>query len=344
MKSVLSRRHVWKIALVLLVPLALYAYIAERNSWRPKTMVLDALVGNIQFSPDGRTLIVEDQNDEFREDLILCDVASGTMSARIPMAEYSCFIENGKYMAAFCSSERFEPQEQRVKIFSVPDAKVAMSGPKNFIPVGVLADESTLIGLMVSNGIEDANVVNNAKVVDNAKLFRWNWRTDRAPQLHLRLPKAPQNKPWILPDKATLTDGDHFWDLATGKLRFQIRRDADITSRSFGVPHANTASLIAYLGDEKVKIWNYKTGKLQYSVAFDVTSGLMLSPDNSTLVGAIGRNGEIKLQDIHSGQLLRQLEISTDNDFYRLAFSPDGRTLAAAPDGGEGIVKLWRVK
>lgn len=328
----------WKFGLLLLVPVALYFYIAERNSWRPKTLVLGIFPRDIQFSPDNRTLIVEDQSSEFRDDLILCDARSATPRGHIEMAEYPCFVDAGKYVAAFCSSERFEPREQRVKIFSVPDAKMAMSGPKNFIPVGVLADESTLIGFMATGEF------------DSNKLFQWNWRADKAPRFYRRLPKTSLNMPWLLPDKATLTDGAHFWDLATGKLRFEIKRSADIPPPRFRTPGSASASLMAFLEGEdkavKVQVWNYKTGKRQSSVTLlsGPFSGLVLSPDNTMLAGAPGEMGsksEVRLWDIKDGQTLRQLKVPQD-DTYRLAFSPDSRTLAAI--GSEGTIHLWRIK
>lgn len=331
----MKTKRFWKFALLLLVPLALYFYIAERNSWRPKKIELGIFPRSLLFSPDSRTLVVEDASDEFRDDLVLCDVASASRKGSIEKAESECFLEKGTYLAAFCSSERFEPKEQRVKIFSVKDAKEVASGPQNFLPVGVLADDSTLIGLISTKG--------------TGALYRWNWRTDSTPQLYLRFPKVPENTPWLLPDKVTLSDGNHFWDLSTGKQRFQIWRDGEVVISSSHSLHIPSASHLAFLeGDEKsntVRIWNYKTGKLESSMPYGQASyglsGLQLSPDNSTMAVANGDAGRIELISIPNGQVLRQLQVPK-SDRYRLQFSPDGRTLASVSD--EGDVLLCRVK
>ena len=60
------KRRLWKFALVLLVPLALYAYIAERNSWRPKTLLsTTGAISLLKFSQDGSYLAVEQDSEVF---------------------------------------------------------------------------------------------------------------------------------------------------------------------------------------------------------------------------------------------------------------------------------------
>jgi hypothetical protein len=54
------------------------------------------------------------------------------------IGERAPFIEKGKYIAAFWSSEAEPyPTEHRVKIFSATDGKLVTSGPKMFVPLGV---------------------------------------------------------------------------------------------------------------------------------------------------------------------------------------------------------------
>lgn len=315
----MKRQRFWKLILllaVLLLPLVLFAQIRERNSWRPRTiatMVVEP--GKFQFSPDGHTLVFYDDG------LYICDVASATQRMRIETGSYFCFIENGKYLAA--------PLGENVKVFSVWDGKTIVSGPKGFTPQGVLADESTLVGGMYADG--------------NRKLYRWNWRSNDAPRVLLHLPKLPEGPLRLLPDKATLTDGEHFWDL-TGKLRFKIPHDARIANQI-----NNPSSFIAFSDGKKVQIWNYKTGKLHGSVALAPASGaiisLKVSPDG-TMLAELARTtagtAHVNLWDIPGGRLLRQIEVPQSNSGkYVMALSPDGCTLAVIIAGS---VKLWRIK
>lgn len=65
------RQRFWKRALLVAVPLALFALVAWRHSWRPRIIIEERRVGNpayVRFSPDGRYLAVStySANDEFR--------------------------------------------------------------------------------------------------------------------------------------------------------------------------------------------------------------------------------------------------------------------------------------
>ncbi len=311
------KRRPWKFALLLLVPLALYFYIAERNSWRPKTIRIysfDPVF--LEFSPDGRTLIFGD-GGEFN--IYVCDVALRSQRVILEDAYAHCFIENGKYLAAVVS----ESNESRVKIFSMPDGAEIASGPKNFRPIGTLADESTIIG----------HIPNEANY---CTLYRWNWHFDSKPQPYKRLTQQPTRRLRILADKTTLTDGEQFWDLATGKLRFKnnssLRYEFDNASRFM-------TSLTA---DRKtVQIWNCKTGKKQKSMPFNsLIRFAKVSPDG-TLLAESSMKPQVNLWDVQSGKVVRQLDWSQGHN-YSEAFSCDGRTFAIADQ--QAIIHLWRIK
>ena len=322
MKHPMKRRRFWKIALMLVVPLALLAMIAfviERNSWRPRTIVTWAAEPErFQFSPDGRTLIF------VADGLYICDVASLTQRMQLDL-HGGFFLENGGYLVASSGDG--------VEILSVWDGKSIASAPKDFEPVGVLADESTLIGWMSDESVDARQ-----------KLFRWNWRSDRPPRFSVRLSAEPNGPIRLLADKATLSDGKHFWDLATGKLRFQLETGYEARFQLI-----NPSSFMVFREGNKVRILDYRTGQVHASMAVASSKSnnleFKVSPDG-TMLAKFNRWGagkpQISLLDIPSGRLLRKIEvpISTSND-YRLAFSPDGRTLGVAI---AGAVKLWRIK
>lgn len=276
--------------------------------------------------PDSRTLVMNDDG------VYIFNVASGTRPINLATATSAyCFIENGKYLAVTYYEKGSGFDEGGIKIVSVADGKIIASGPKGFIPMGVLADESTVLGGM------------STAVEGNRKLFAWNWRSDSSPRLFLRLPKVPQSPLQMMPDKATLTDGKHFWDLK-GKLRFKIPQDADIRSQII-----NPSNFIALSDNKKAQIWNSQTGKVQGSVAIGSSYGdrtsFKVSPDGTMLARLIlpwKGTPHVKLWDIAGGKLLRRIEVpfSTSN-VYVFVFSPDGRTLAVAI---AGKVLLWRIK
>lgn len=312
-----------------LVLLLLFVYVRERNSWRPRTMSPSpAEPRRIQFSSNSSTVVLHD------DVVYIYDVKSGKMPIYTNTFPSSyCFIENGKYLAVPLEAGGTKAGE-RVNILSVWNGKSIASGPKEFLPVGVLADESTIIGRIATS-----DEYNN--------LYRWNWRSDRAPRLFLRLPEFAGGHLEILSDKATLTDGKHFWDL-TGKLRFKTPQDADIRNQLY-----NPSRFMA-LSDEKnngkkVQIWNYQTGKVQASVALASSAHqrgtFKVSPDG-TMLAELARtrrsNRHLNLWDIPSGRLLRQMEVplSTSGD-YIMVFSPDGGTVAVAIAGS---IILWRIK
>jgi len=319
-----KRKRIWKIGLLFAVPLALLAMIAlvlERNSWWPRTIKTWAVEPNhLQFSPDGRTLAFNDGG------LYICDVASCTQKMELDMAG-GLFLEKGSYMTAVSYSA------PSLQILSVWDGKTIAVAPKDFDPVGVLADESTLIGWMSDQSVDARQ-----------KLFRWNWRSDRVPQPYARLSKKPEGPILLLSDKATLSDGRHFWDLATGKLRFQLEYEQEDEVRD---QLSNPSSFMAFREGNTVRILDYRMGKVRGSVAVasSKSDDFKVSPDGTMLAEfehwTTGKP-QINLWDIPNGRLLRQIEVPVStNSTYSLAFSPDGRTLAVALCS---TVKLWRIK
>jgi WD40 repeat protein len=206
----------------------------------------------------------------------------------------------------------------------MPAEKLVAKGPKDFSPIGVLADGSTLIGRM--DGKERRN------------LFRWNWRSDRSPKFHVRLYGETDSFLYLLEDKATITDRTHFWDLSTGKLRFKSQREA--------VPFNISPRFIAFLSQDRksVQIWNYQTGKLHKNMALSTpTLVIALSPDGTMLATEkSGQKLQVDLYDVKSGRLLRQLPLQSNTVMiWGITFSPDSSTLAVS---STYTINLWRIK
>ena len=99
--------------------------------------------------------------------------------------------------------------------------------------------------------------------------------------------------------------------------------------------------------DKTVRVWSLPDGKLQRTIWLPSSNGdlgkayaVALSPDGSTIAvgGPTGPNGNgnIYLFDRASGTLTQRLP-GLPNVIHHLAFSPDGKRLAAAIGGASGI-------
>src|SRR5262249_35553043 len=117
------------------------------------------------------------------------------------------------------------------------------------------------------------------------------------------------------------------WQVGTGKLLARIK--------SFG-PGAFSPDgkrLISGGGQEgKVETWDGRTGKeLHQSGAPRHVGHLALSPDGRSVVSSQGI-GEIRLWDLNTGRLLHDFGGKRAELVEHLAFSPDGKILAASTD------------
>jgi WD40 repeat protein len=147
-----------------------------------------------------------------------------------------------------------------------------------------------------------------------------------------------------------LTDDSriHFWDIAAGTevIRVPGGHLEKITSL-VSTPDGKT--LITGSLDKTIRFWDARTGK-ELRVLRGHQNGiyaLAMSPDGKTLASAEHnrRSGDetapaIHLWDVPTGKPLRQLPSGDDGESVQLAFSTDGRTLAATSHYG---VQFWDV-
>ena len=138
------------------------------------------------------------------------------------------------------------------------------------------------------------------------------------------------------------------WELATGKLRHQLKNQPfRIAAIAFS---PDSATLAGGGGDKQVRLWDMATGQLRSSLAGhrDWIAALAFAPNGQTIAsascnwgfhrghdwispaGSPAEQSEWKLWDVGSGKLLRT--VTDTGRMLSLAFSPDGATLACGID------------
>jgi eukaryotic-like serine/threonine-protein kinase len=129
------------------------------------------------------------------------------------------------------------------------------------------------------------------------------------------------------------------WDTETWNSRLTLPATAPVAAIAFA---PDGKSLVAADETGMVSVWDVATGERIRSMAFenDWPLSLAYSPDGQS-VAVAGKSKTIRLWDPLTGQELLTLD-GHKAQINGLAFSPDGSTLASCSHDGQ--VKLWRSK
>ena len=135
--------------------------------------------------------------------------------------------------------------------------------------------------------------------------------------------------------------GIQVWDAATGALVHTLHGQRGKSLRPVYYPDGKT---ISSAGERNVKIWDADTGALIKTLNAKMrgsmyTYGNPYSPTGKYLIQNI-RNA-VRIWDAASGELLHTLSHSSKK-FHRLAYSPDGKTIAGADENGE--IYIWHIE
>ena len=126
------------------------------------------------------------------------------------------------------------------------------------------------------------------------------------------------------------------FNIITGELK---RVFGDHNSPLFAVAISYDGTYVASSSDETIKIWDYASGKLIYTLEDhqDCVSCLQFDPEGGYLIsGSV--DSEIKVWDLESGKIKRTLS-SHWRDVTSLAFSKNGEYLISG--ASDRTINIW---
>ena len=157
--------------------------------------------------------------------------------------------------------------------------------------------------------------------------------------------------------------GLRFWDVSTGEIIHAPRHCSAWDSIAFSPDGHTLVSSGHALSNVRIGacVWNASMGVTHYKLEgySEETQGYQIndrafSPDGRTIADGYqdstwakfgGPAGFIRLWDVSTGKIIRTLEnppnLVFSSNVRKVAFSPDGRTLASW--SGDGIIRFWDV-
>ena len=295
--------------------------------------------GPVPFSPDGRTVLSEKEDDVVAMSL----------------------VADGKEQAAFNHDTRDSATKDILKA-------MFFGGTRHFLALqtGFSADGSYVFTI---NGDKQARIWEAAsgklkhQITNSERIYRAAFTPDNASLLTVEQQggmklwdvETGQMKGEIAPkgfledimksfemsadgkNIATFTLGDtRIWDAKTAQLRFKLPK-SETTDAMFS-PDGRWLVTASHDKQTSAKIWNVETGELKFSLAptGHKTASVVYSPDGR-LIATTNDKG-INLWDAETGELLSTLGDAR----YPVAFSQDGRTMVTGARNDTAL--LWEVK
>lgn len=345
------RSRAWlKITMLVLLPLGLCWMIAERASWRPRTMPgARANVFQVAFSPDGKYLAVLSQCFELHmngahgfhgailsgrdprqldDEVDVWDARGQTLLHKLRAPGQGlgsiAFSPDGRELAALALwrwDDRKHPNGTEVKVWDASTGRLKRS--------------LQVFGLNSYRLFWTGNVLTFSS---HAGVHQWDARTGKEMGSLL----GDDEEAALSPDGKLLAveyNNVYLRDIKTYKMRAMDGPDSVASLFTFSHDGTRLAARLDGKSWSIIRVWDTTSGKAMKTLSHSVSPrALALSCDNKLLASGDDDNA-IRLWDVRSGALLRTLRIDPART---LAFSPDGSTLAAGSNNG--TFTLWRIR
>ncbi|MDQ0906753.1 WD40 repeat protein/transcriptional regulator with XRE-family HTH domain [Streptomyces canus] len=295
-------------------------------------------IGDVAFSPDGRTVGTVRQGPPGRGSVQLWDAATGDREATLALdtdpgpTGQQLAVPVGRLAAVGVDPTGRVLAARSVKkgvieVRDVATGRLRLSRALDAVDTAVFSPEGTRLAVVDWQGT----------------VHLWNLTTGALHTAAQPGHGGPVRRVAFSPDGRTLAvvdieaDGDQvrLLDATTGRTQRTIELNTQFLSAFAFSPDGRTLATVS--GSRgSVTMWNVRTGRLQdsFRVEGEVAS-LAFSPDARTLAASSARG--VQLWDLATGQTRLTLPTRSPE---AVAFNPDGRTLAIGTDGSVG---LWNV-
>jgi hypothetical protein len=374
------KRRFWKFALLLVLPLALGGYMAERNSWRPynrsegragllptstehsaeqsverpETIALNGSFYKILFSDDGHYLALGRELGWMgrHSGVVLFDRYAHRIVKTIPGA-VGIFVVGQNNLVVIENGDA----DSCTKVYSLRDGKLLARSPDDFLAYAALPDGKTILG-QIWRGNDS---------VRGRRLLSWDFSVPSSCSTVKQIPEHAANHanrrgivnlklhtilPPIISRISIVGATRNMQGLdELQKPRRSIQCMADLQTLFI------TDYVEQNLSQKKYKLiaqlWNIPHRKsLLHRAAWRAYNEMWPGPFTSTRRGLFAHlEGQLKIWNYRTGQLQKAfpLVMSTRREpnnhpaVHSLALSPDGSLLAAGTANDEGI-GLWDTK
>jgi WD40 repeat protein len=299
-------------------------------------------VRRVAFSRDGKTIYAGNGDSE----IVVRDGATGEVQKTLPVG--GCNDESALELSPDGTRlVKLEQASSSIQLWKLDEPIPAPRFPSRIILRNISnprAFDWSGESVRVVTGVEDWSHETDLPTGKEIRLDTWNAATEKTERQSI-----PETKivgaGALSPDGALLaielgtqpkpaffaTEGVGIYDLRAGKMRFLLPEQYGVDSIAWS-PDGKTVA--TGTGGAAVKLWNSATGELRGELPANGGESAWSADGKLFAVGS--REGEIQIFD--TATATEQSHWSTPGAIRRLAFSPDGHTLAAgvvAQNGGE---------